>query len=116
SSHRGNSLIQFYHPETARSDNETFTGVIDAILKIPLDNKLRTFLIVRKHRALVIPPYSNHPELMSSVVYADPEPGQMVIEPKHVITHLTAWTRGPEIYNTEKPVMVVCWALNRGRR
>jgi hypothetical protein len=112
SSHQGNSLIQFYHPET----KETLTGVIDAILKIPLDNMLRTFVLVRKHQALAIPPYSNHPELMSSVVYVDPQPGRMVIEPKHIITHLTAWKRGSETYNTQKPVMVVCWALNRGRR
>lgn len=115
SSHQGNSLIQFYKPGTDPRRNETFTGVIDAILQIPLDNFLRTFIFVRKHRPLNIPLYSNHPELMTSVVYVEPEFGQMVIEPQHIITHLTAWKRSPEIYKTDKPVMVVCWALNRGR-
>jgi hypothetical protein len=116
SSHQGNSLIQFYTPGTGRNQNETFTGVIDAILKIPLDNALRTFILVRKHQPLSIPIYAAHPELMATVVYVEPQPGQVVIEPKNLSTHLTAWKRGSETYNTDKPVMVVCWALNRGRR
>jgi hypothetical protein len=116
SSHEGNSLIQFYQPGTNRSQNETFTGVIDAILKIPLDNALRTFILVRKHSPLAIQPHSDHPELMTAVVYAEPQLGQIVIEPHHIITHLTAWKRSPDIYHTTKPVMVICWALNRGHR
>ncbi|KAJ7245779.1 hypothetical protein C8J57DRAFT_1082078 [Mycena rebaudengoi] len=115
-SHPGNSLIQFYRPGTDAKQNKTWTGVIDTILKVPLDGSLRTFIIVCKHLSLNIPSYSQSPELMTSVVYEEPEPGLIVIEPKHIVTHLTAWKRPAHIHTTDKPVLVVCWALNRGRR
>ncbi|KAK7054060.1 hypothetical protein R3P38DRAFT_2602136 [Favolaschia claudopus] len=117
SSHLGNSLIQFYEPGTARNDSgNLFTGVIYSISQIPLDGFLREFIFVRKHQPLDITPYSNHPELMAQVVYAEPVSDITVIEPKHIITHLTAWKRSANIYHTRVPVLVVCWALNRGRR
>lgn len=116
SSHRGNSLIQFYEPGTDRKDNHTLTGVINTILQVPLDGFLRTFILIQKHRPVHIQSYSDHPELMTAGVYAEPEPDLIVIEPKHIITHLSTWKRTAEIHNTDEPVLLVCWALNRGRR
>ncbi|KAJ7429469.1 hypothetical protein B0H11DRAFT_1665609, partial [Mycena galericulata] len=113
SSHESNSLIQFYQPGTDPKQNQTSTGGITAILQIPLDNMLRTFVIVQKHRPLPIQFYADHPEL---VVDSQPEPDAMVIEPRHVIAHLTAWERPANMYNTKRSVFRVCWALNRGRR
>ncbi|KAJ6569909.1 hypothetical protein B0H10DRAFT_1788833, partial [Mycena sp. CBHHK59/15] len=114
SSHTSNSLIQFYEPGT--NPKQTSTGVIMAILQIPLDNVLRTFVVVRRHRPLPIQFYADHPELKTAVVDSEPEADGIVIEPHHVITHLTTWKRPATIYQTDKPVLRVCWALNRGRR
>jgi hypothetical protein len=114
SSHAAGSLIQFYEPGT--EPKQTATGVITVILQIPLDDILRTFVVVRKHRPLPIQFYTDHPELMTAVVDLEPERDAMVIEPRHVITHLTTWERPADIYNTKKPVLKVCWALNRGRQ
>ncbi|KAJ7149892.1 hypothetical protein C8R43DRAFT_887672 [Mycena crocata] len=116
SSHIGNSLIQFYDPGADQNQVKPLTGVIDAILKIPLDGFLETFILIRKHQLLNISPYCDHPKLMTTVVYSEPDPGLIVIEPKHIITHLTAWKRSAEVYHTDRPVLIVCWALNRGRR
>ncbi|KAJ7099096.1 hypothetical protein C8R44DRAFT_642361 [Mycena epipterygia] len=115
-SHAASSLIQFYKPGTDPTQNQTSTGVITVIYQIPLDNILRTFIVVRKHQPLPIQFYADHPELMTTVVHWDPEANGMVIEPHHVITHLTVWKRPADLYNTDKPVVKVCWALNRGRR
>ncbi|KAJ7463017.1 hypothetical protein FB451DRAFT_1495184 [Mycena latifolia] len=115
SSHGANSLIQFYEPGTDPKQNQTSTGVITAILQIPLDNILRTFVVVHKHRLLPTQFFADHPELMTAVVHSEPEADGIVIEPRQVITHLTAWKRPAGVYHT-KAVLTVCWALNRGRR
>ncbi|KAF8200533.1 hypothetical protein K438DRAFT_1758746 [Mycena galopus ATCC 62051] len=103
SSHAANSLIQFYEPGI--DPQETSTGVITAILQIPLDNILRTFVPVHRHRLLPIQFYADHPELMTAVVALQPEDEAIVIEPRHVITHLTTWKRPADIYNTKNPVL-----------
>jgi hypothetical protein len=116
SSHTPNSLIQFYEPGPDPNQKHTSTGVITAIFQIPLDNILRTFIVVHRHQPLFIQFYEDHPELMTQVVDSDPEPNGIVIEPHHIITHFSAWKRPTDIYHTKKPVLKVCWALNRGRR
>lgn len=57
------------------------------------------------HRSMIPPPRGNdHPELMTAVVDLEPERDGMVIEPRHVITHLTTWKRPADIYKTKKLV------------
>jgi hypothetical protein len=114
SSHAAAAFVRFYEPGT--EPKQTATGVITVVLQIPLDDTLRTFVVVRKHRPLPIQFYTDHPELMTAVVDLEPERDGMVIEPRHVITHLTTWERSADIYKTKKPVLKVCWAMNRGRR
>ncbi|KAJ6481128.1 hypothetical protein C8R45DRAFT_776350, partial [Mycena sanguinolenta] len=116
SSHQGGSLIRFYMPHNNRTQMETFTGVIDQILQFPLDNMLRTFILVKKFHSLDVEPFTSHPELMAAVVYTEPETDSIVIKPRHIISHLSAWKRPADIYDTDEAVMVICWALNRGRR
>jgi hypothetical protein len=48
-------------------------------------------------------------------VQCDPEADGIVIEPSHVSTHLTTWNRPANTYCREA-VLIICWALNRGRR
>lgn len=40
----------------------------------------------------------------------------VVIEPAHIVTHLTTFHRPAGTYGIDKDILVVCWALNRGRR
>ncbi|KAJ7219727.1 hypothetical protein C8J57DRAFT_1537022 [Mycena rebaudengoi] len=86
--------IQFYKPGTEATQNSTATG----------------------HRPLSVPTYSESTELMSALVYAKPDPVPVVIEPKHIVTHVTTWERSAQIHKTPEPVLAICWALNRGRR
>ncbi|KAJ6503589.1 hypothetical protein C8R45DRAFT_1070244 [Mycena sanguinolenta] len=76
----------------------------------------RTFVVVHRHRPVPIQFYTDHPELKAAIVDLEPEADGIVIEPHHVITHLSTWKRPADIYHTNKPVLAVCWALNRGRR
>ncbi|KAJ6460473.1 hypothetical protein C8R47DRAFT_123996 [Mycena vitilis] len=116
SSRAGSSRIHFYEPGTNPTQNQTSTGVITAILRIPLDKVLRTFVVIRRYRNLPIQFYADHPELMTAVVDLEPEQRAMVIEPRHVITHLATWKWRVQINGATKPALKVCWALNRGRR
>ncbi|KAF9043561.1 hypothetical protein BDZ89DRAFT_943643 [Hymenopellis radicata] len=116
-SHIGNSAIQFYSPQT----QSTYTGFIHTIWQIPLEDVMRTFILVNCHRLLSSAeaeraPYIHNPRLMSSLVDSTPSNQSFVIEPKHIITHLTTFKRPAGTYGINRETMVVCWALNRGRR
>jgi hypothetical protein len=115
SSHAANSLIQFYEPGTDPKNIPSSTGVITAILQIPLDNILRTFVVVHRHKPQPVQFFVDHPELKTAVMHCEPEADRIVIEPSYVITHLTTWKRPANIYCNDA-VLIVCWALNQGRR
>ncbi|KAJ6550329.1 hypothetical protein B0H19DRAFT_1265160 [Mycena capillaripes] len=89
SSNLGNSLIEFYDPRSNQNPKPTLLGVIHKILNVPLDGFLRAFILVRKYHSLNIQRHCDHPEILTTVVYEEPEPGLIVIEPKHIITGLT---------------------------
>ncbi|KAF7289546.1 hypothetical protein MKEN_01504500 [Mycena kentingensis (nom. inval.)] len=115
SSHSANSLIEFRLPN---SDIIT-TGIIDSIYEIPLHGFLRKFILVREHKALDMTgtPYASQPRLKTRLVAVEPYAKRLVIEPEHIITHLCAWIRPARAYPTmNKKFMVVCSALNRGRK
>ncbi|KAJ6469929.1 hypothetical protein C8R45DRAFT_1078572 [Mycena sanguinolenta] len=105
SSHSATSLIQFYETGMDMEQKRTSTGVITAILQIPLDNILRTFVVVHRHRPVPIQFYTDHPELKAAIVELEPQADGIVIEPRHVITHLSTWKRPADIYHTKKPVL-----------
>ncbi|KAJ6568317.1 hypothetical protein DFH09DRAFT_1033703 [Mycena vulgaris] len=113
-SHGPQSLIQFAEPGS--NPRQTSTGVITAVFQIPLDNILRTFVVVHRHQPLPNQFYADHPELMTAVVDSRLEAAGIVIEAHQVIVHLAAWERPAEIYDMNRPVSAVCWGLNRGRR
>ncbi|KAJ7200522.1 hypothetical protein GGX14DRAFT_571929 [Mycena pura] len=109
-SHAATSLLQFYEPGV--NPKQTSTGVIRAIYQIPLDNILRTFVIVRRHQPLADPFYGNHPGFQTKAVDSELEAVPIVIEAHQVIVHLSAW----ELPGPNGPIHRVCWGLNRGRR
>ncbi|KAJ7163692.1 hypothetical protein C8R46DRAFT_1036567 [Mycena filopes] len=98
SSHHANSLIQFRIPNT---DETPITGVITSILELPFHGFLRKFILVAPHRPIDLrnTPYEHYPRMMTSLVEVEPYKTLMVIEPKHVITHLSAWTRPSRTYS-----------------
>ncbi|KAJ3900013.1 hypothetical protein F5879DRAFT_1018066 [Lentinula edodes] len=109
SSHPGNSSIQFYD----RFTQTLHTGFIHTILQLPLEGILQSFLLVQEHFILPLAeeqkaPYIKYPELMTRIIF--------VIEPQHIITHLTTMFQTKGTYGIPFETYVVCWGLNRGRK
>jgi hypothetical protein len=118
-SHEGNSAIQFYNPYSREYD----TGFIEIIWRIPLEDALETFLVVRPHRRLPFlseaeAPFQQYPGFLTKIVDAAPlgDDALQIIEPTHIITHLTTFRRPERTYSIPQKTLVICWALNRGRR
>ncbi|KAK7020020.1 hypothetical protein R3P38DRAFT_2535932, partial [Favolaschia claudopus] len=117
-SRKKNSRIQYKDPQ----DITTFcTGHIREIWQIPLHNHLQTFFLVERHKplpfgAIVKTPYYSLPLFKTSVVAAEASNQFDIIEPHHILTHLTSYFRPPGTFGITIPSLVICWALNCGRR
>lgn len=117
-SHYGNSAIQFYNPATQLHD----TGFIQIIWHLPLENIMHHFIVVQPHKPIAkneekMAPYIHYPGLSSRIVDSCPPTNHLVIiEPKHIITHLTTYKRPASTYGIGRETLIVCWALNRGRK
>lgn len=116
-SHRGNSGIQFKDPK----DGSILTGFIDEIWEIPLESHMQTFIMVQKHKTLQSAileqaPYPSFPLFETTVVSAAASDRFCIIEPRHILTHLTVLRRPKGTYGIKQDILVICWSLNRGRR
>ncbi|KAJ7632000.1 hypothetical protein DFH06DRAFT_1101506 [Mycena polygramma] len=118
SSHLGNSGVEFNRP----TDLVVLTGFIEAIWQIPLEDHMRTFVAVEIHRQLPAEiisgtPFPSMPRLDTWLVDAQPSGRICIIEPRHILTHLTAYRRPKGTYGIEDhEVVAICQSLNRGRR
>ncbi|RDB18249.1 hypothetical protein Hypma_000606 [Hypsizygus marmoreus] len=117
SSHKGNSAIQFYNPFTQTRN----TGFIETIWRLPLEGSMHTFIVVRLHQSLPAheeqkAPFSHYPGFLTQIVDALPSKDLVIIEPIHIITHLTTFQRKAGTYGIGRETLVVCWAMNRLRR
>lgn len=121
-SHEGQSHIQFYIPGGYGGAWET--GYIETIWELPLEGVKHTFLLVRKHQPLSPAqnsksPYYHHPcSLLNAKLVRDtPSDHIYILEPRHIITHLTVYKRPKGTYGiNSSDMLAICWALNRGRR
>ncbi|PPQ71131.1 hypothetical protein CVT25_004856 [Psilocybe cyanescens] len=116
-SHYGNSAILFYNTSTQKKD----TGFINAIWQVPLSIEVHTFIAVSPHLSLTTEEedkasFIHYPGFESRIVDIIPSDELVIIEPAHIISHLTIYKRPIGTYDIEKETLVVCWALNRGRR
>lgn len=116
-SHRGNSGIQFKDP----LNHQVLTGFIHEIWEIPLENHMQTFILVQKHKSLPLmllnqTPFPSFPLFETTVVDAAASKRFSIIEPRHILTHLTVHKRSKGTYGIDRELLVICWALNRGRR
>ncbi len=117
-SHKGNSAIQFYSPSTQTED----TGFIETIWTLPLEGTLRVFFVVRPHLPLSIDDEKKAPfihlnsKYSTRIVDNKPSDQLLIIEMHHIITHLTTFQRPLGTYGIDKETLVICWALNRGRK
>jgi hypothetical protein len=114
-SHEGNSAIQFYSPYT----QEHSTGFIYVIWQVLLEAVMHTFIVVRLHRPLTAleegqAPFLYYPGFMTRIVDALPSDNFLIIEPTHIVTHLTTFRRPAGTYGIPKETLIICWALNRG--
>jgi hypothetical protein len=116
-SHRGNSSIQFKDP----INHTVLTGFIEEIWEIPLERHMQTFVLVQKHKPMPLTmlektPYPTRPRLNTTIVDATLSGRFCIIEPMHILTHLTFYRRPMGTYDIDRDFLVICWSLNRGRR
>ncbi len=118
--HVGNSQIRFYIPGQNQMED---TGVIEAIWELTLDGALQTFLLIRKHQPLPAAellgsPFSIEPctYLKTKIVDIHLSETVLILEPRHIICHLSSYRRPAGTFGLNTESLVVCWALNRGRR
>ncbi|KAK7040034.1 hypothetical protein R3P38DRAFT_2514278 [Favolaschia claudopus] len=116
SSHTGNSAVQFKHKDNIK------TGFISQILQIPLEGLVETFVFINPHIPLtaaeeIHSPYHMRPNLNSMLVNSQPSEEVLLVQPQHIITHLTCAKKPAGTYkNINKNTLAICWGLNRGRR
>lgn len=114
--HEGNSAIRFYNPLTNSHD----TGFIQSIWMVFLSSVRQPFVVVCPHRPLIAQregqaPFQHYPGFMTRILDARPADNLLIIEPSHIVTHLTTFRRPAGTYGIPEETLVVCWALNRGR-
>ena len=117
-SHEANSAIAFYNPYYAGLQ---VTGFIEAIWQIPLHYIMQTFLLVQVHQDLSDPdnnlaPLTAYPRLASKLVDVQPSDKFLIIEPRHIIVHLSMFRHPKGTFGIQKEIRSVCWSLNRGRK
>ncbi|KAK7013213.1 hypothetical protein R3P38DRAFT_2546681 [Favolaschia claudopus] len=117
-SRKKNSRIQFKDPEDSTT---RCTGYIREIWQIPVHNYLQTFFLVEKYKPLALgaiqkTPYHSLNLFQATAVSTDPSNNFCIIEPHHILTHLTSYYRPKGTFGILKAILVICWALNRGRR
>ncbi|KAJ6485977.1 hypothetical protein C8R45DRAFT_829279 [Mycena sanguinolenta] len=115
---QNSSGIQFKEPSNS---SVCLTGFIDQIWQIPLDGHLQTFFLVQKHKNLSLAdlhktPFPSFPLFQTTAVDAEKSNQFCIIEPRHILTHLTFYHRKKGTYDIQKRILIICWALNRGRR
>jgi hypothetical protein len=115
----GNGSIQYY------TANRQVTGRIDAIWKLDLHNngELQTFLWIERHSPLhqhevMRTPYAYRHALPLHCTVVSLEHSEIydIIQPQHIITHLTMRRRPKGTYGIGRDFLIVCWGLNRGKK
>ena len=117
-SHFPNSQVQYRHPL-----NHTIeSGSITAIWVLPIKDGRHTFFLVTPHMPLPPNEDAKAPFVHMSSRYsvrifnAISTVLPIIIEPKHIISHVSTYRRPEGTYQIPLQTIVVCTALNRGRR
>lgn len=118
STQHNSSGIQFKSPD---NPSVRLTGFIQEIWQLPLQNHMQTFFLIRKHKLLPPAllqqtPFPSLSLFQTTAVDAEPSNQFCIIEPTNILTHLTFYHRPKGTYGINKRILVLCWALNRGRR
>lgn len=117
-SHEGNSAVQFFNPRS----KERETGYIEDIWTIPLESRTNTFFVIRPHRRLSEAEERKAPFVTFNEKYAVRivdcirSDQSVIVEQQHIITHLATYRRPANTFGIPRETLIVCWALNRGRR
>jgi hypothetical protein len=117
-SRQNNAGIQFKSPD---NPSIQLTGFIEEIWQLPLESYMQTFFLVQKHKLLSPAllkktPFATLPLFATTAVDAEGSNEFLIIEPRHILTHLTFYHRPKNTYGINKRILIICWALNRGRR
>jgi len=117
-SHPGNSAIQFKLPA---NEATTKTGHIKKIWQFAINGHVQTIVAVEAHKLLRANwrkklAYETMPLFNISVVESNPSRETYIIEPRHILTHVTVFKCPADSYGVKPEFMLVCTSLNRGRR
>ena len=84
---------------------------------------METFLVICPYRQLPFlseaeAPFQQYPGFLTKIVDAASLDNSMlqIIEPTHIITHLTTFQHPEGTYSISQKTLVICWVLNRGCR
>ncbi|KAF8142259.1 hypothetical protein K438DRAFT_1911289 [Mycena galopus ATCC 62051] len=113
-SRKNSGGIQFKDPVNPSC---RLTGFIIEIWQIPLDNHMQTFFLVQKHKNLSVTdllktPFVSFPLFETTAVDAENSNNFCI----NFLTHLTFYHHPRGTYGINKCILVICCALNRGRR
>ncbi|KAJ7833379.1 hypothetical protein B0H13DRAFT_1653827, partial [Mycena leptocephala] len=114
--HHGNSSISFRHPSMGRQD----MGFIRAIWTQVLRGGERTFVVVQPHAEMTPADAAKMPYLKLSrfectVKYTKPSRPQLIVEPKHIISHVAYYPRSKGTFGIRKAITIFVDSLHRNR-
>ena len=87
---------------------------------LPLEDSKHEFLVVCPHEKLPaaeesLAPFRHYPGFMTQIVDAIPSESLVIIEPIHIVTHLTTFLQPKGTYGIDKETLIICQALDQGR-
>lgn len=115
-SHLGNSAIQFDMYQNNHMVRRT--GFIQFIWCMPLQEQLRTFLLVALHKKLSATeaeksPFHEFPQMDTFLADATPSDEFCIIEPDQIVSHVIAYKHPHGTFMIQHEILVVCTALAR---
>jgi hypothetical protein len=116
--HDGNSAIQFYGYDPHHCN--VYTGTISQIWQIPIQNRVRVFILAALDKSLspqeeASLPFHQYPRFNTRVVDGAPSEQLVVLEPAHIISHTVVYRRPAGTFRINRETKVICLSLNRGR-
>ncbi|EJD39700.1 hypothetical protein AURDEDRAFT_70893 [Auricularia subglabra TFB-10046 SS5] len=116
-SHLANSSISFFVPSTRTKR----TGFINTIWQLPMEAKLRTFMLVHTLEDLTAEEYRQTPyaalaDMQTRPVSCTQSDRSYIIEPEHIVCHAVVYRRPTGTFGVDQELYIVNTALSRGRK
>lgn len=113
--HRGNSAVWYRQHQSG----QLYSGYIQTIWQLPLQGRMRTFIVVQQFKPLVEDeeaksPFHSRPLFYIKIFDASLSDNFEIIEQHQILCHLVTYRRPAGTYDINQDILVVCASLNRG--